>query len=99
MDPITRLCAFILCFGIYLSFSYFLYWICETWDKYSKRKTQRKIKTRRDAFARSVERAGRALRREDNKREAVSYPKKEKKKPIRKAVGYFSDDLAQLLVK
>ena len=97
MDPITRLCAFMLCFSAYILFAYFLYWICETWDKYSKRKSRRKVNQRQQAFARDCERVGRALLNRDEIHKTVAMPVR--KKPIRKAVGYYSDDLAQLLVK
>lgn len=97
MDATTRLCAFILCFSAYILFAYFLYWVAETWDKHSKRKSRRKTAQRRQAFERDCERVGRALLNRDEIHKTVNMPAR--KKPIRKAVGYFSDDLAQLLVK
>lgn len=97
MDPVTRFCAYVLCFSSLILFASAIIKGWNILDKFNKNRYAKKIKASREAFARSVERAGRALQRDDHRREAVNMPTR--KKPIRKAVGYYSDDLAQLLVK
>lgn len=97
MDNVTRLCGFILCMGAYITIAYILYWICESWDRKSRRKSRRKIEKRRREFEAECERAGRAMHNRDETHKTVNM--QVRKKPIRKAVGYFSDDFAQLLLK
>ena len=97
MDALTRLCAYVLCFGSIIYIAYLVVWLWDKLDRYDKKKYRRIIESRRQAFARDCERVGKALFNRDEIHKTVNMPTK--KKPIRKAVGYFSDDLAQLLIQ
>lgn len=97
MDNVTRFCALTLCLAVYLGVAYLLYWIAETWDKHSQKKSAEKIEIRRKEFNIECERAGKDMMLHDEllriKQGSVQ------SQPIRKAVGYFSDEFAQTLVQ
>ena len=99
MDPVTRFCAYVLCFNSIILFASAIIKGWNILDKFDKNRYTKRIEASREDFALSVAKAGKRLQRDDHRREAVNFLQEEKKKPIRKAVGYFSDDLAQLLVK
>ena len=104
MDPITRFCAFALfagacamCILIICAFAYLVFIIAEAWDRHIKKESTEIIKNRRNEFKLECERAGKDLMLHDEL-ERLKH-KADRFRPIRKAVGYFSDEVAQALVQ
>ncbi len=63
MDPVTRLCAYALCFSSIILFASAIIKGWNILDKFDKNRYAKRIEASREAFARSVERAGRSLQR------------------------------------
>lgn len=86
-----------MCIVVILAFAFLLFVIADKWDMYSKKNCQEKIDSNRKAFECECERAGKDLMLHDElqklKEKSVRF------QPIRKAVGYFSNEAAQALVR
>lgn len=98
MDYVTYFCAWALCLCVYLAFCTLICYLFMIWDKHSKHKSNMKIERRRRRFERECREAGERMHRADELRRLMNEPI-QRSIPIRKAVGYFSDSVAQMLVK